>query len=318
MSDTEKEDATKRFEHESGITVPRPSRTPSLRDENSSNDNKPPNAPDPAVRSSSPATKQPSDNESEDFVTIIVLAIFIAAAVVCWTTWRLTKVAQAQRSQTTSSASTHKKSRSWPDPNQSLPVSGPTENDNPKGWERSEIDVFEELTNKLPKSEYAIIDDALFEIEGEDRSSQMDHLVISAYGVFVIETKAWHGKITGNETEEEWTQKVNDKFYNYRNPIRQNARHVEFLKRILSDNKIETQFVPFVPIVVFDDFAELDVEAGNNIVIYKHQLVEVILRHKNQITSLDLRNRIIEVLLQNLKRGKEAKNRHIDRVKGNH
>ena len=47
--------------------------------------------------------------------------------------------------------------------------------------------------NKLDKSEYYIINNIILKIG--DRTTQIDHIVVSPYGIFVIETKDWKGKI---------------------------------------------------------------------------------------------------------------------------
>ena len=44
---------------------------------------------------------------------------------------------------------------------------------------------------------------------GENKTSQIDHVVINEHGVFIIETKNYSGRIYGNETQLEWTQVLN-------------------------------------------------------------------------------------------------------------
>ena len=56
---------------------------------------------------------------------------------------------------------------------------------------------------QLPE-EYHVIDDVLFMSNG--RSTQIDHIVVSPYAVFVIETKGYKGWILGGENSEYWTQ----------------------------------------------------------------------------------------------------------------
>ncbi len=58
---------------------------------------------------------------------------------------------------------------------------------------------------KLPEG-YFIFNDLLFENNG--RSAQIDHVVVSPYGVFVIETKGYKGWIMGGENSEYWTQVI--------------------------------------------------------------------------------------------------------------
>lgn len=58
---------------------------------------------------------------------------------------------------------------------------------------------------ELPE-EYTVFHNLLFERNG--RSSQIDHIVISPYGVFVVETKGYKGWILGGEYSEKWTQVI--------------------------------------------------------------------------------------------------------------
>jgi len=81
----------------------------------------------------------------------------------------------------------------------------------------------------------------------EDKTTQIDHIVVNANGVFVIETKNYSGRIYGNENQQEWTQvlnygKVKNKLYN---PIKQNKTHVYNVSRVIDSD------VPIVSAVVF-------------------------------------------------------------------
>ena len=51
------------------------------------------------------------------------------------------------------------------------------------------------LLDRLPKDRYFVINDLMLLSEG--RSSQIDHIVVSEFGVFIIETKTFSGKIYG-------------------------------------------------------------------------------------------------------------------------
>lgn len=51
--------------------------------------------------------------------------------------------------------------------------------------------------SQLDKNKYLIINDVMVEVEG--KTSQIDHLVVSNYGVFIIETKNYQGWILGDD-----------------------------------------------------------------------------------------------------------------------
>lgn len=72
-----------------------------------------------------------------------------------------------------------------------------------------------------------ILNDLTFVIDGD--STQIDHVVLSTRGVFVIETKNYQGKILGKAHEPQWTQRLGRQSFKFQNPLRQNYRHRKFL-----------------------------------------------------------------------------------------
>lgn len=129
------------------------------------------------------------------------------------------------------------------------------------------------VNNKIQElpEEYVVFNDLLFESSGY--STQIDHIVVSPYGVFVIETKGYKGWILGGENSEYWTQTIYKSKHQFYNPIKQNAGHVRFLHHLL---KCSTDIL-FIPIVVFNNSAELKVHADNNIVVNRYNLKRAIL-----------------------------------------
>ena len=79
-------------------------------------------------------------------------------------------------------------------------------------------------------------------IKNGSMTSQIDHILVSRHGVFVVETKNYAGKIYGDDNMQEWTQylangRVVNKFYS---PVKQNLTHVFALKNILNNVHIES------------------------------------------------------------------------------
>ena len=70
---------------------------------------------------------------------------------------------------------------------------------------------------KLSKKEYIILNDIM--LRDRNGTHQIDHLVISKYGIFVIEMKNYYGLITGNEYKDNWCQHLGKKKYFFKNPI---------------------------------------------------------------------------------------------------
>ena len=67
-----------------------------------------------------------------------------------------------------------------------------------------------------------------------DDTTQIDHVLVSRYGVFVIEAKNMEGWIFGSEQNAQWTQNLYGKKYRFQNPLRQNYRHTRVLADFLS------------------------------------------------------------------------------------
>ncbi|WP_201596964.1 nuclease-related domain-containing protein [Psychrobacter vallis] len=65
-------------------------------------------------------------------------------------------------------------------------------------------------------------------------STQIDHVIVSVYGIFVIETKNYKGWIYGSEKQSQWTQSFpNGSKYKFQNPLRQNYLHIKTLADLL-------------------------------------------------------------------------------------
>jgi hypothetical protein len=67
----------------------------------------------------------------------------------------------------------------------------------------------------------------------KDGTTQIDHILISRFGVFVIETKDYKGWIFANPLQANWTQVLFNYKYKFQNPIFQNARHVRAVRALL-------------------------------------------------------------------------------------
>jgi hypothetical protein len=126
------------------------------------------------------------------------------------------------------------------------------------------------ILSKLPKDRYQVINNLLLRTSS-DSTTQIDHVVISQYGIFVIETKFYKGWIYGGENSEYWTQNIYGHKYSLRNPIHQNQGHIRALKHLLKD----FGDIPFISIVAFSRQCRLGVNASTP-VIYWNQIPRII------------------------------------------
>jgi restriction system protein len=71
----------------------------------------------------------------------------------------------------------------------------------------------------------------------EDGTTQIDHIIVSRYGIFVIETKNMKGWIFGNAHQDMWTQQLYRHKNQFQNPLRQNYKHTQTLQSALQIDK---------------------------------------------------------------------------------
>lgn len=164
----------------------------------------------------------------------------------------------------------------------------------------------------LDKKRYKVLNNII--IPSEDGSTaQIDHIVVSVYGIFVIETKNYKGWIFGSEKSRQWTQvlyKTKNQFYN---PILQNKGHVEALKNLLS----EYPFITYIPVVVFTSKASLKRLDVTSHVVYSFGLYKTIRSYTDIIISETDLEKIVQIILSANSKRKTARREHISRIKSN-
>lgn len=67
----------------------------------------------------------------------------------------------------------------------------------------------------------------------EDGSTQIDHVIVSRHGVFVVETKNMKGWIFGSAQQKMWTQQIFKQKTQFQNPLHQNFKHTQTLQSAL-------------------------------------------------------------------------------------
>ena len=143
----------------------------------------------------------------------------------------------------------------------------------------------------LNPENYKIINN--LNIKNGKETAQIDHLVVSNFGIFVIETKNLSGIIYGGESTNYWTQKFSNAHKEkFLNPIRQNDWHISVLKNILKKFKD----ILFIPIIVFLEDADLMVSTTTD-VIYIYDLLKTISRYRSEIIADDIKDEIYNFLI---------------------
>ena len=134
-------------------------------------------------------------------------------------------------------------------------------------------------------NEYITLNDVL--LPTRYGTTQIDHIVVSPYGIFVIETKNYKGWIFGHQDSEEWKQSLlgkktlwgwSSEQHKFRNPIRQNLAHFRAVRGLLKDVGEFT----IIPIVAFSDSADLNITTPNHTVINWSNLRSVIKSYRTK------------------------------------
>jgi hypothetical protein len=112
----------------------------------------------------------------------------------------------------------------------------------------------------LDPKRYFVLTNLMLPSGRGNRTTEIDHVVISQYGIFCIETKGVPGIVRGSADAEYWTHAggfVTKKFYN---PLRQNNSHIRALEALL---RVTYPDVPIVPFVVFTQAKRLIVSGAD-------------------------------------------------------
>ena len=182
----------------------------------------------------------------------------------------------------------------------------------PSGKGKAGEDRVSFILHSLPQ-EYFVIDDVIIPDQGSGNNrnitTQIDHVVVSPFGIFVIETKNYSGWIFGSEDSKQWKQSFKTtKGHFFYNPIKQNWGHTYALAE-----RLHLRTGLFKPIVVFLDDCELHVESTTP-VIYLSQLKQLILEYTEEILSREhvawIYNRLNELDLD----GVEYEKNHIQSI----
>ncbi|MCF8149162.1 MAG: NERD domain-containing protein [Burkholderiaceae bacterium] len=110
-----------------------------------------------------------------------------------------------------------------------------------KGWIGEAVASISQHLH-LDKNIYISLNNAT--LQTSNGTTQIDHIIVSKYGVFVIESKNMNGWIFGSATNPQWTQSIYGKKYKFQNPLHQNYRHTKALAEFLRVD--EDKLIPFV------------------------------------------------------------------------
>ena len=163
----------------------------------------------------------------------------------------------------------------------------------------------------LPSDQYFVINDLMF-TRGNGNTTQIDHVVVSPYRIFVIETKNIYGYIHGSDNSKLWRSCWRNRDLAFDNPVLQNEAHIKALAEQL---KISND--KFMSIVAFSPNADLQTSVNDTYVVYWSQVRKLIRRYKEPIMTVEEAEKIYDYLSAINITDKEERKQHAARAKIN-
>lgn len=158
---------------------------------------------------------------------------------------------------------------------------------------------------KLPKDKNVVLNDIM--IKDEKGTHQIDHLVISKFGIFVIEMKNYYGLIKGKEFDNKWCQYLGKNKSYFINPIHQNFGHIKSLSNLL---KLDDKY--FISIICFSNQAKVDVKSSS-IVTQVDYLKDEILKYEELLVDNDIKE-LSNIIISNNIEDKFLRKQHMKDV----
>jgi predicted RNA-binding Zn-ribbon protein involved in translation (DUF1610 family) len=161
----------------------------------------------------------------------------------------------------------------------------------------------------LNKKKYHLIKNVT--LPTENGSTQIDHIIVSKYGVFVIETKNMKGWIFGNKNQKTWTQQIYKYSRKFQNPLHQNYKHTKTLESLLELNEQQIHsIVVFVGDSKFKTDMPENVTSGGGYIRFIKSKTRIVLTKSeiNRIINKIESGRLIRSFKTNREHIKHVKN----------
>lgn len=165
--------------------------------------------------------------------------------------------------------------------------------------------------SSLPDKHYRVLNDLLIP-RSDGKMTQIDHVVVSTFGLFVIETKNYQGLILGRDRDNEWTQILNKRTrHRFLSPVIQNRIHVRALREMLPDIDADC----FHSIVVFSNGAKLRTEVTDTHVVNVRDLLRTIRSYTTPKLTEEQITQVIERIAAVDNKDRGSRREHVARIR---
>lgn len=165
------------------------------------------------------------------------------------------------------------------------------------------------LSRRLPPQDNITLGDLT--LPTAQGTTQIDHIVLSRSGVFVIETKNMSGWIFGDARQARWTQILPGHKAQFQNPLRQNYHHVKVVQDLLGLRRDQLE-----NLVVFVGSAEPRTEMPPNVFWDMDDLFLYIASQKAvHFTESDLQGFAQKLRAKALGGGQETRDAHVQHLR---
>ena len=157
-------------------------------------------------------------------------------------------------------------------------------------------------------NEYHLVKDVT--LPTEKGTTQIDHIVVSKYGIFVIETKNMKGWILGGANKKHWTQKIYKHTSKFQNPLHQNYKHVKTLEACLNSRK-ECVF----SVIIFIGDSTFKTKMPENVTFARGGVEYIKTKREVIFTNDEVLDIVERIESGRLERGFKTNRRHVKHVK---
>jgi len=169
------------------------------------------------------------------------------------------------------------------------------------------------FTNKIRLDEtiYKSVNNITIKLK-DGTTTQIDHVIVSKFGIFVIETKNMKGWIFGSEHQSKWTQNIFGKKHQFQNPLHQNYKHTKSIEELLGFKKHIFSVIVFVGECEFKTKMPKNVFMGGGYINYIKSF------NKTLFTASEVENIIYTLKNGSLKKGIRTDWEHVNSLKNRH